>query len=158
MNKDESSWLKKALNNLFVYLDNVFNINAGGCCFVSYVLAKRLECIEEEFKLVLYDEDNYLRDLSSSDIKRNIKNRETSNCPTGNFTCCHYALETKYLGIINPSDFLGEDYMSIKDISSKDILWIYEKGSWNSLYNSEVNDIIEENINLIFDAYERISK
>lgn len=158
MNRQESDWLKSSLKSLFNYLDTVFDINAGGCCFVSYVLAKRLESIGENFRLILYDEDNYLEDFDSSDIRRNIKNRDSKGCPTGNNTCWHYTLETNDLGIINPSDFLGEKHITIKGVSSGDLLWIYEKGEWNPSYNPEVNDIVEENINLIFDAYERIFK
>ena len=60
------------------------------------------------------------------------------------------------IGILNPSDFDDEQEMIIKGVSSDDILWIYEQGRWNDNYNSALNDIIEQNINSVFDAYERI--
>lgn len=155
MSRYESDWLKKAFNNLFSYLDEVFYINAGGCCFVAYVLAKKLESLKKEFRLVLYD-DEYLDDTDSGVIRENIKSRNLCKCPNGDNTCSHYAIKVRNLGIINPSDFKNEKHVTIKDISSRDILWIYEQGEWNECYNPQVNDIIEKNIDLIFEAYERI--
>ena len=155
MNRPEADWMKTALNNLFDYLDIVYDINAGGCCFVAYALAKRLESIGEEFRLVLYDDD-YLDNVNSDIIRENIENRDLYRCPNGSCTCCHYAIKVKNIGIVNPSEFKKEKHVTVKGVSSKDILWIYEQGEWNDAYNSKVNDIIEENINLVFKAYERI--
>ena len=154
MNTLRANWLKKTLNRLFEYLDETFYINEGGCCFVAYVLAKRLEYIGEEFKLVLYDND--LEFTNSSEVKESIENRDTQKCPNGCHTCCHYAIMIENIGILNPSDFDDEKEMIIKGVSSDDILWIYEQGRWNDNYNSALNDIIEQNINSVFDAYERI--
>lgn len=154
MNRSKANWLKKSLEYLFTYLDDAYNVNAGGCCFAAYVIAKNLEALGVPYRLVIYDED-YLDNADSVEIKENIVNRDVQRCPNGNHTCCHYAIRIKNLGIINVSEFKYERRVTV-DVSSSDILWIYEEGEWNCCYNSELNDIIERSINLVFDAYERI--
>lgn len=115
MNREKAEWLKNSLEHLFTYLDDTYDINAGGCCFAAYVIAKNLESLGESYKLVIYDE-NYLD---------------------------------------NASDFKYEKRVYV-DVTNSDILWIYEKGEWNCCYDPRLNDIVEQNINSVFSAYERV--
>lgn len=154
MNREKAEWLKNSLEHLFTYLDDTYDINAGGCCFAAYVIAKNLESLGESYKLVIYDED-YLDNIDSVEIQENIVNRDIQRCPNGNHTCCHYAIKIKNLGIVNASDFKYEKRVYV-DVTSYDILWIYEKGEWNCCYDPRLNDIVEQNINLVFNAYERV--
>ena len=48
--------LFKALNNLCCKMNNSYNINCGGCCFVAAVIAEQLEIVNIPFK-VAYVED-----------------------------------------------------------------------------------------------------
>lgn len=48
MNKKE---LFKKLNNLCIEMNNSYNINCGGCCFVAAVISEQLEKYNISFKI-----------------------------------------------------------------------------------------------------------
>lgn len=52
MNKKE---LFKQVNKLCCYLDNKYNINCGGCCYVAACIAEQLELKGIPFKVIHYD-------------------------------------------------------------------------------------------------------
>ena len=45
------------LNSLFRFLDEVYDINSGGCCYVASVLAELLEEDDVDYSVIVYDCD-----------------------------------------------------------------------------------------------------
>jgi len=147
----KQSWktkkLKIELNRLFTFLDKNYNINWGGCCWLTYCLAYNLERLNIPYSLVIYDGEG-----DSEEAYNNIVERWTS-FPTGDETASHYTLKVKGLGILNKSK--GDPFILVHDVNSEDIRWIYDEGSWNECYNSRLNDEIKNLIDTVFKIYEK---
>lgn len=63
--------LFKELNTLCIKLDNEWNINRGGCCYVAYVLAKYLEECEIPFIVREYESPcHYVVEVSDRCLNR----------------------------------------------------------------------------------------
>ncbi len=139
--------LKIELNRLFTFLDKNYNINWGGCCWLTYCLASNLERLNIPFSLVIYDGDGDAEEARNNIIERN------SAFPTGNETASHYTLKAKGLGILNKSK--GDPFILVKDVDSEDILWIYEEGDWNECYNFRLNYEIKNLVDTVFRIYEK---
>lgn len=130
--------LVNKLNKLCKKLDELFEINCGGCCYVAYCIAKLLEQFEINFKLVVFD--NYY----------NLKD----------FTCLcelpvamnHFAITIDDVidgDVINCDDeyFNYYSYNSY-DVNSDEILKFYnEHNNWNRRYNPDNNNTIMITIN-----------
>ena len=56
--------LAERLNKLCRFLDEEYDINAGGCCYVAYCLAKLLSKDKFKFRVIIY-EDYELEDRFS---------------------------------------------------------------------------------------------
>jgi hypothetical protein len=147
----KQSWktkkLKTELNRLFTFLDKNYNINWGGCCWLTYCLAYNFERLSIPYSLVIYDTEG-----DPEEAYNNIIGRWTS-FPTGDETASHYTLKAKGLGVLNKSK--GEPFILINDVDSDDIRWIYDKGSWNECYNSRLNDEIKNLVDTVFKIYEK---
>lgn len=147
----KQSWktkkLKTELNRLFTFLDKNYNINWGGCCWLTYCLAYNLERLNIPYSLVIYDGEG-----DSEEAYNNIVERWTS-FPTGTETASHYTLKVRGLGILNKSK--GDPFILVHDVDSEDIRWIYDEGSWNECYNSRLNDEIKNLVDTVFKIYEK---
>lgn len=147
----KQSWktkkLKTELNRLFTFLDKNYNINWGGCCWLTYCLAYNLERLNIPYSLVIYDGEG-----NSEEAYNNIVERWTS-FPTGDKTASHYTLKVRGLGILNKSK--GDPFILVHDVDSEDIRWIYDEGSWNECYNSRLNDEIKNLVDTVFKIYEK---
>lgn len=146
------------LNSLCDFLDENYDINWGGCCFVAYAIAKQLDRYNIPYELYVYDKE-YVKDqkLISEEVRSNIQNYEDTNSVVGDYTCNHYFLKILDYGFINQSEFTEEHLMyKIDEITYHDINWIYENGDWNDNYNDEYNNQIIEFINTLFKEYEKI--
>lgn len=139
--------LKTELSRLFTFLDKNYNINWGGCCWLTYCLACNLERLNIPYSLVIYDDGN----INAEEAYNNIVERFNA-FPTGDETACHYTLKVKGLGIVNKSK--GDPFIIVDDIDANDILWIYEEGDWNNYYNSRLNYEIKNLIDTTFRIYE----
>lgn len=139
--------LKTELNRLFSFLDKNYNINWGGCCWLTYCLAYNLERLDIPYSLVIYDGEG-----DSEEAYNNIVERWTS-FPTGDETASHYTLKVRGLGILNKSK--GDPFILVHDVDSEDIRWIYDEGSWNECYNSRLNDEIKNLVDTVFKIYEK---
>ena len=139
--------LKIELNRLFTFLDKNYNINWGGCCWLTYCLAYNLERLDIPYSLVIYDGEG-----DSEEAYNNIVERWTS-FPTGDETASHYTLKVRGLGILNKSK--GDPFILVHDVDSEDIRWIYDEGSWNECYNSRLNDEIKNLVDTVFKIYEK---
>jgi len=139
--------LKIELNRLFTFLDKNYNINWGGCCWLTYCLAYNLERLNIPYSLVIYDGEG-----DSEEAYNNIVERWT-RFPTGDETASHYTLKARGLGILNKSK--GDPFILVHDVDSKDIRWIYDEGNWNECYNSRLNDEIKNLVDTVFKIYEK---
>lgn len=148
------SQLREHLNELCKFLDNVYNINYGGCCIVASLIAQHLEKLQIPYSLIINDSE--YKDTSSITnevINRKInKNRDES--VTGCNTCNHYFLRIEE-GDINDLDEYDDCY-EIKNVNYKHIRWIYRNGIWNDTYNTSNTRIVKDMINAFFKKYEMI--
>lgn len=113
-----------SLNKLCNNLDNVYNINSGGCCYVAACLAEQLELHNIPFKVIYYD-----------------------------LWSCHYAIKVsdRYL---NRCNYRKKEITEIYDISSKKLFDIYNENDWNESYNIDNNETVKLCIVTIFKNYE----
>lgn len=153
MRTEEIKKLCKRVNILCNSLDDLYNVNFGGCCFLAYLIAKHLDKLDIPYKLVIFDYSD--KDIKS--IKEEVcncsKNNDIRSSVTGKFSCNHYCLRITNIGTINESNFDSNQYV-IDNISYKNILWLYKKGSWNSRYNIEYNKTIKNLVKEFFKEYE----
>lgn len=121
MNKKE---LFKQVNKLCYNLDNKYNINCGGCCYVAACIAEQLELKGIPFKVIHYD-----------------------------LYGCHFAIKVsdRYL---NRSDYKKKEITEISNWTSKDLFRHYHKEDWNSTYKPKNNRTVKNSIKSIFSKYE----
>lgn len=144
--------LRRRIDKCCRRLDKDFNINSGGCCFVAYLIAKNLEKLHIPFKLVV---ESDLDCYDDSNGFENIKERKLNSFPTGNSVQYHYFIKID-TGTINKDDDCSDhSFVTYSGITSEDIKWIYDTGSWNDDYNYDDNDTVEQLINKSFKIYEK---
>lgn len=147
--------LLKSLNSLCKFLDDTYNVNSGGCCFLAAVIAKHLDKLGLNYDLVIYD--YYEKDQAS--IEHEVialhKNKDISKSVTGRHSCSHYCLNLIGAGIINDDDDNYHQYF-IPDVSYKNIYWIYKRGSWNDCYEVRHNKTIKNIVKEFFKEYEKV--
>ena len=152
------NYLKRSLDCLCKFLDEVYDINSGGCCLISYLIAKHLDNLGIKYELVIYDgERRYIKEISEEISEMTIKSDRNCSVVRGS-TCYHYTLRILNSGYINPnhnSDGFFE--YRIKKIHSRNIKWIYDNGSWNSYFDVKNSEVIESIIKsfFIFFYYEK---
>ena len=138
------------LNAICNFLNECFDINFGGCCYVSYVIAKNLEKLNIPYSLIIWS-DEFEDDDRSEEISSAIYNRNVDCIGLGWDTCSHYCIKINDT-IINQR--IGDEYYSeIYNIPSKDIKWIYDTGDWNDTYKKIMNSFVNSFIKLVFDIY-----
>ena len=127
--EENLSKLCRKLNSLFIFLDEVYHINSGGCCYVASVLAELLEEDNIDYSTIVYDcdYDNFY-DISCS--------------------CYHYAIRIigaeEYCSIINGYDEDECDTFSeFEGVTAIDLLDHYKECSWNDCYNIFRNKYIK---------------
>ena len=113
------------LNQLCLELDNKYNINCGGCCYIAACIAEQLERFDIPFEIVHYD-----------------------------ICGCHYAIKVsdRY---INRSDYKKKEIYEILDYSSEEMFDIYYNGDWNSTYKRKYNSIVHRKIKNLFNENSR---
>jgi hypothetical protein len=113
------------LNQLCLELDNKYNINCGGCCYIAACIAEQLERFDIPFEIVHYD-----------------------------ICGCHYAIKVsdRY---INRSDYKKKEIYEILDYSSEEMFDIYYHGDWNNTYERKYNSIVHRKIKNLFNENSR---
>ena len=113
------------LNQLCLELDNKYNINCGGCCYIAACIAEQLERFDIPFEIVHYD-----------------------------ICGCHYAIKVsdRY---INRSDYKKKEIYEILDYSSEEMFDIYYNGDWNNTYKRKYNSIVHRKIKNLFNENSR---
>lgn len=103
------------------YLDEVYDVDNGGCCFVAYCIARVLEKDNIPFSVIVYEcfEETF-EDIDCSQY--------------------HYAI--KFNGeIVNK--FYECGYTEYNYVSSRMLLEHYKECNWNTQYNSDKNKYIQ---------------
>ena len=139
--------LKNELNRLFTFLDKNYNINWGGCCWLTYCLAYNLDRLGFQYSLVIYTGDGDVEQASNNIFER------YPQFPTGDETASHYTLKVNGLGILNKSK--GDPFIIVPGVNAEDIRWIYDEGWWNEYYNSRLNNEIKNLVDIVFNIYEK---
>lgn len=147
LQKKEKKRLKSELNRLFSLLDKSYNINWGGCCWLTYCIADNFDRLGIPYSLVIYDGEG-----DADEAYNNIVERYTS-FPTGCETASHYTLKVQGMGILNKSK--GDPFILVHNVYSEDIRWIYDKGNWNDCYNFRLNEEIKNLVDTVFKIYEK---
>lgn len=126
--------LASKLDSLCIFLDEIYNINLGGCCFISYCIADLLE--KDKIKYVICIVDDYTEDYLYE---------------------FNHAVEHVFISIENTFNinFWNENYVTYPG-SSKDLIDYYNRiGEWNSIYDCSKNIYIKKLItNFYYDFTE----
>lgn len=138
------------LNNLCETLDRNYDINSGGCCFISYLIAKNLKKFGIKYSFIVYDGDDVLPKTAFKKLvfRKIIKTKERIL----KHSCNHYCITVGNF-IINQGDFTKRYYSCYccACINPEEIEYIYKVGCWNSYYdtrnNKEITKIIENFFN-----------
>jgi hypothetical protein len=144
--------LVKDLDELCQELDEKYDINHGGCCFVASVIAKNLEELGIEFNLVIADSSRKNKKFVYHELNNHCLHLLDSDSVCGISNCNHYYIHIKYGGPVN----LDDDYIhvySFKCIPARTIKWIYAQGGWNRQYDTNNNRIVSRKINSFFKQY-----
>ena len=143
-----------SLNTLFTALDTIYDINAGGCCYIAYIVAEELEKRNfNNFSLRIYND--YV--LNEEDCFENIEN-DVEDFPIYSYTASHYVLVYDDIEINPDTEAEYLEYVDLHDVDSNFILDICNKGDWNSVFNHNNLTFIRRFIKIIFDQYDKENK
>ena len=144
--------LVKDLNILCDRLDQDYNINFGGCCFVAYLMMKHFEKIGLHPILVI---ENDCEKIDEDDFLDCVHTR-SGNCQgIKNQTCYHYFVYIPEIDEYVNSSECYEDYLyKFQGLSAKDVHWMYRTGDSNSEYNRKNNTKKNKKIAQVFRKYE----
>lgn len=141
LNTSSLKILAEKLNSFCNFLNDEYNINYGGCCYVAYCIAKLLSRDNIYFKLVVYE---------YYDLEEKFKDVSESHY--------HYAISLEDI-IINECDCEDNDDLYRVDyiVKASEILSHYKKRSWNSNYDCSKNNFIYKSIKSFYeDFYESV--
>ena len=142
--------LKRSLDCLCNYLNKLYNINNGGCCYIAYLIAYHLDKLSIKYNLIIYDDEK--RDKFR--VISEVQNMYLPNSVSGKQTCMHYCISISGGGIVNKGDVTFLKKYVITDITSKNLKWLYKTGDWNKMYNRDNNKYVKDQINSFFLGYE----
>lgn len=144
--------LVEDLNVLCDRLDQDYNINFGGCCFVAYLIMKHFEKIGLHPTLII---ESDCENIDQDDFLDCVHTR-SGNCQgLKDQTCYHYFIYIPEINKYINSGEIFEDYLyEFQGLSAKDVHWIYKTGDWNNNYNKKSNPMVGREIAQVFRKYE----
>lgn len=145
--------LKYSLDKLCLFLDDVYNVNSGGCCYIAYLIARHLDKLGISYALSVYN----FSPKNEFDITREVTTMSRSNNKNsviGMHTCEHYCISITGGGHVNRGDVEGLKQYTVKGITCRNIKWIYKNGYWNDCYDTHNNKTIKGIIDSFFKTYE----
>jgi hypothetical protein len=144
--------LVKDLNVLCDRLDQDYNINFGGCCFVAYLMMKQFEKIGLHPTLII---ESDCGEIDGDDFLDCVHTR-SGNCQgLKDQTCYHYFVYIPEVDEYVNSGELYEEYLyKFRGLSAKDVHWIYRTGDWNSNYDRKNSPMVGRKIAQVFRKYE----
>ena len=136
------------LKKLITFIDNTYDINNGGCCYLLYIVAKQLEKHNIPYLVGITS----YGDFDISEIKSNINKRSRNGVFSfDDYGCNHISIKIGHLDVNVIEDTNDVEYINL---TSKDLHWLYNKGlknsDWNTTYNTDNNQIISKFINVLF--------
>lgn len=135
------------LNNFCKLLNNEYNINSGGCCYVAYVLAREFECRNIKYKFATGVIDTTFRGGDIIQVRKNIKEGYPLDSDVSASVKDHLFI------VVNDTPInkgIAKRYKTVAYIKSKDILNAYRDNLWNDYYDTDYNKIISELIKIKF--------
>ena len=158
MYTEEITRLVTDINRICKNLDEKWDINSGGCCLVSAIIAEGLERLNIGYKVVLYY-SNYVEPYSALEVRKNIKTKDINSFPNGVKTGNHYSIYIPSIKVfLNSSYFIKNSCYRktiVGKITCKDLQWVYNTGCWNDCYDTRHNISVRNKINSIFKKYEK---
>ena len=149
--------LLKNLNSLCRFLDETYNVNMGGCCYLASLIAKHLDKLNIKYDLIIYDSYSRNRENIKCEAISRRRNRGLNNSVTRHYSCNHYCIRLRGAGVINGNgDYTEEHRYSIPNISYKNIRWIYKNSRWNKCYKVQYNKTIKNIVKEFFKNYEKV--
>ena len=144
--------LVKDLNILCDRLDQDYNINFGGCCFVAYLMMKHFEKIGLHPTLIIESDCD---DIDGDNFLDCVRTR-SGNCQgLKNQTCYHYFVYIPEVDeYVNSGEFYEEYLYKFRGLSAKDVHWIYRTGDWNNNYDRRNSPMVGRKIAQVFRKYE----
>ena len=144
--------LVEDLNVLCDRLDQDYNINFGGCCFVAYLIMKHFEKIGLHPTLII---ESDCENIDQDDFLDCVHTR-SGNCQgLKDQTCYHYFIYIPEINKYINSGEIYEDYLyEFQGLSAKDVHWIYKTGDWNNNYNRKNSSMVGRKIAQVFRKYE----
>lgn len=141
------------LNRTCKSLDDRFDINRGGCCYVAYVIAKLLDKYQEEdyyLGLISYQTKNI--EALEYNTRFHIKKDVPNNIMIKEGTCNHYFIKLNNKRINGCMYYWGHRkvYNFELSIKPKDILWVYRNGVWCDDYDKKYNLRIYNELESVF--------
>lgn len=141
------------LNRTCKSLDDRYNINRGGCCYVAYVIAKLLDKyqVKDYYLGLISDQEKYVEALEYN-TRFHIKKDVPNNIMIKEGTCNHYFIILNNKRINGCMYYWG--YRKVHNIElsvkPKDILWVYRNGTWCDDYDKKYNLRIYNELENIF--------
>ena len=149
--------LLKNLNSLCRFLDETYNVNMGGCCYLASLIAKHLDKLNIKYDLIIYDNYSRNRENIKCEVISRRRNKGLNNSVTGRYSCNHYCIRLRGAGVLNGNgDYTEEHRYSIPNISYKNIRWIYKNSRWNKCYKVQYNKTIKNIVKEFFKNYEKV--
>ena len=131
-------------------MDYTYNTNSGGCCYIAYLIARELEQLGIEYKVVLFSTSDSEDDYDADELECNILNRK-HGFGSGYDVVSHYGILVGDI-LINSGEY--EDNASWElSLTSDDLKWIYDTGDWNSVYDRFYNVTAKKLIKTVVNAY-----
>lgn len=146
--------LKRSLDCLCNCLQDLYNVNYGGCCLIAYYMALHLDKLGVNYKLVVYDKIKRQERSINQEVVSMVKAGDISHSITGSNTCNHYCIYLVGGGIVNRGEIDGDFKHTIHSLRARNIKWIYKSGSWNKRYNTSNNESVKGIIDSFFKKYE----
>lgn len=145
--------LVDSLNKLCITLEDNYDINCGGCCYVAYEIAKHLDRLNIRYQLAIANYSYLKKSAINTEIRSKRRNAKDTESVTGFNTCSHYFIKIDGGGGVNQGSWKDCPVYLVTEINHRNIQWIYRMGSWNDMYEKHHNKHIKKLISSHFKQY-----
>ena len=128
--------LSARLDKLCKFLDELYDINCGGCCYVAACLAECLQKDNISYQVVVLECPEDI--VKFSKIQR---------------SCCHYFLSINNNDINGYNEVEDYEYQVFDNVSYRSLFNHYKKCGWNTFYNREKNKFIKNIIKRYYEDF-----
>lgn len=128
--------LSTQLDKLCRFLDELYDINCGGCCYVAACLAECLQKDNVSYQVVVLECPEEV--IKFSKIKK---------------SCYHYFISVNNIDINGYDDLDEDEYRIFYNVSSRSLFNHYKKCMWNDCYDSDKNKFIKKMIKQYYEDF-----